>query len=724
MAATVQVTCPEIYDCIQAEFPSGMRSELTVSESHATNMSLPSTPSAGCSRSKRSFVWSDDEESISDSEPDQKRIKQRSFFIPSQNRLRLFRDIDAFIDSPGHPFVDKTKCIIDLPSKFQRLILRPPRFGKTMFLSTLYHFYDIHGAKLFDRRFGSLAVVTQASAPVPHSQHLSLSFDLSEIRVFSDLAGIGTQLANQISFVLDMFLIKYAKELELSDAQNYLQDGDLDAKFGKVFLKLVAALSLSGSIITMLQRERAPSLLISISLSIMRALRPHGRSRIFWIRAFGGPLLAGTQVIDKLCITGTLLVRYSALDNVNRDAIPSLRGACGFTEEEALSFTKLLLDEAPSIADLRRLCGQYTFSSQSIVGGINESVFHPQLLINRIRELSLHHPAVDEDSFQLLSNLLGVLPEESNVFGALTLNDLIELLATGAVDIDGEMDLPFDFAATQAITWSTLYFAGALTCHSAGTLRVANSAVLSLIHSYVDTVFADRHELQWTFLNAWFDFSVPKDPKLLLELLSGVLHDLSQRCFGKKREPNLHGIFELIMRNAHCAKSSRPVDPIVLLPADVAHIQLPAYQADEVLIVELKTVTLRGMWEAANPNDDEPAVEALQALHEELVHLKEDELLARPYRVWSSSLNATETVLVRDFFDSEPEFPQFLAVGAPEFHVSLDLLYFFLHSQAIYMPSIHCPVRVSVRVRDYITPGSGARGSFVNSLKLSHHTSV
>jgi hypothetical protein len=69
------------------------------------------------------------------------------------------------------------------------------------------------------------------------------------------------------------------------------------------------------------------------------------------------------------------------------------------------------------------------------------------------------------------------------------------------------------------------------------------------------------------------------------------------------------------------------------------------------------------MWQATNQNDDEPTVEALQTLHEELVRLDDEVLLAQPYRVWSPTLNAMETVLVGSFLDPEPENPQFLAVG-------------------------------------------------------------
>ncbi|KAF8199912.1 hypothetical protein K438DRAFT_671851 [Mycena galopus ATCC 62051] len=190
----------EICNCINQEFDIAVAAKPT--------LSLPSTPSAGSTRSKRS-IWSDDEGSSSDSGHDQKRVKSRSL-SPFFSRIRSFREIDAFLYPPGGLLVDKTQWIIDLPQEFRYLVLRPPQFGKSMFLSALCHFYDIHGAKHFDERFGSLAVVTQAPTPVPHSQHLCLSFNLSDFWVCSTLTEIMSDLPKQISHVLDSFLIEYA----------------------------------------------------------------------------------------------------------------------------------------------------------------------------------------------------------------------------------------------------------------------------------------------------------------------------------------------------------------------------------------------------------------------------------------------------------------------------------------------------------------------------------
>ncbi|KAJ6494936.1 hypothetical protein DFH09DRAFT_1290469 [Mycena vulgaris] len=71
----------------------------------------------------------------------------------------FFKRPETVLKRSKTAFVDKTQCILWLPEKFQCILLRPPRFGKSTFLSTLDSY--IRGAKHFtlwiprDRHRGS-----------------------------------------------------------------------------------------------------------------------------------------------------------------------------------------------------------------------------------------------------------------------------------------------------------------------------------------------------------------------------------------------------------------------------------------------------------------------------------------------------------------------------------------------------------------------------------------
>ncbi|KAJ7680772.1 hypothetical protein DFH06DRAFT_1290521, partial [Mycena polygramma] len=582
--------------CTDINHIGGICTCVRPSELDTETTSPPSTPSSGSPRSKRSW-WSDDDvdESSSDGGSDHQRARKRLSPAAGSRRLHSLREIDVFIHPPSHRYVDKTQCILGLPEKFCYLLLRPPQFGKTTLLSVLYHYYDVHGADDFDDRFRSLAVVTKPSRAVPHSQHLCLYFDLRDVRVYSNIALIQSRLRTRMSSVLSQFLIEYAAELGLAKPENFLGDGELSSGFSKV-LKLVK--DCGHTLFVAVDNYDAPVRTRSrahIDCPIIHKKFATPRDiELLMDSDFWAPLLAGNMV-DKLIIAGALLLQYPSLKNLS--ATPTLQAACGFTEQEALEMVRSVADEPLNIEDLRRSCGNYTFSSQDAGGCGVEPLFHPQLVINRTVKLQpslLHRAPTDTDPFRLLSDILDLLSEDSDIPGALVINDLIQLLATGAVEIAGKLDTPFDFDGSK-ITWSTLYHAGALTYDRqlADTLCVANSAALSLIHSRVDNVFDDRHQLRWTFLDALAAYN--RNPQPFLDLISSVLQDLTQRSFGKKHEPNLRGVLELVMN-----KRAKPTNPIILLPPDVTRVEIPAYRPGQAHVWELKTVTLRGMWQATN----------------------------------------------------------------------------------------------------------------------------
>ncbi|KAJ7144679.1 hypothetical protein C8R46DRAFT_1199950 [Mycena filopes] len=631
-----------------------------------STLSPPSTPSTGSTRSKRSLIWSDDEDSSTNTGPSSKRAKSRSLSPISASRSsrrsiskRLPHlplnsgDFAELRNASSNDLVDKTQCLLGLPKEFRYLLLRPARFGKSVLLSTLYHYYDVQGAKHFSDRFGTLAAKT--SDPNTR-QHLCLSFDLSRLRVYSGIEGISTQLSNQISFTLTLFLIKYATELRLPDPDMFLDDEDGPGDMFDAVFRLVEARGYS--LFVGVDNYDAPTQ----SRSFAHKDYPHGHQGFASTRdierlldmSFWRPIMAETHAIDKLLITGTLRPNYPALESLTIGALPGLEAACGFTEQEALDFANLFLEQTPDITDLRRSCGKYCFSADH--GVVDPIILHPQLVIDQIFTLS-HHTRDTSRSFQLLSDILEHLPEESDVPGAVTVDGLIELLTSGVVDIDDEIDAPFDFDPATAVTWSALYRAGALT-RDGECLRVTNSAILSLLHSRLDAVFAHRHRLQWNFLDGWYAFSRSDEPHLLVELLVEILRDQTRRTLGRKREPNLRGIFELVMPN-----SGRTFDPIILLPDNVTSVQLPSYQPAKFLTVELTTLTLRGMWQGAHPNDDEPAIQQLRDLHQELIDLSEEELLARQCRMWSPTLNAMQSAPVSSFLTVDSQNHQILAVG-------------------------------------------------------------
>ncbi|KAJ7091914.1 hypothetical protein B0H15DRAFT_180402 [Mycena belliarum] len=616
--------------------------------------STPSSWSTGSARSKR--TW--DDKSDSNNEPSQKRPR-RGQPSPVSSHSSLQRCLprhldDAFLNfcrRPGTAFVDKTQCIRQIPNKFRSLLLRPPRFGKTVFLSTLMDYYDVCRVRTFDRHFGSLAVVTRDPQSIPgHSQHLCLFIDLADVGVYSD-----TAIANSILRVAKMFLFTYASELQVRAPSGFFKDENDDV-FARLF-ELVAS--------------RGYTLFVAIDNYDVPLMHPTTHDTLASVgdiertvdEYVWRPLLAGSHVIDKLLVAGAFPVKYPALESMDLKSLPGFQLSCGFTEQETLDLARSVLGITPDMAEIQRSCGGYIFSATEPDRAAAQPLLHPQRVINRLSSLSsqhLHPDDAEDVSYHLLSDILRLrLVPSSNVPGAVTPEDLIGLLAAGAVE-NNERDttLPFNAAAL------TLYHAGALTYdhQMANTLRVANDAVLSQMYAAVRADFTERYDLGTEFGAKLRGHSFSDNTTLLATVLSRILQDLSQVSFGRRYEPTIHGFLELVLRSA-VAWSDTKVDPSIL-PAIKRIIKVPGFPINLEDVWELSTLTLQGIWRAAYPNDgDTPTVEALRTLHKELVQDDEEQLLARPCAVWSSSLHAMEMRLVGDFFDAEPEYPQFLAVG-------------------------------------------------------------
>ena len=111
------------------------------------------------------------------------------------------------IITQGFLYIDKTKYIEILEqSGSYNILLRPRRFGKTLFLSTLRHYYDILFKDEFEVLFGHLAI-GQTPTPLKNSYQI-LSFDFSGIETGSP-KDIRCGFNRKVEIALKTFLRRY-----------------------------------------------------------------------------------------------------------------------------------------------------------------------------------------------------------------------------------------------------------------------------------------------------------------------------------------------------------------------------------------------------------------------------------------------------------------------------------------------------------------------------------
>lgn len=129
-------------------------------------------------------------------------MMNRSIKIPY-----AIRDFDKLIRE-GYYYVDRTDRIPLMEQLGSELLfLRPRRFGKSLWLSTLMNYYDVAKADDFDRLFGKLAIGQQPT--LLHNQYWVMKWDFSEVLSYGTIEQIEASLHDQINGSIEQFIARY-----------------------------------------------------------------------------------------------------------------------------------------------------------------------------------------------------------------------------------------------------------------------------------------------------------------------------------------------------------------------------------------------------------------------------------------------------------------------------------------------------------------------------------
>ncbi|KAF7321380.1 AAA-ATPase-like domain-containing protein [Mycena kentingensis (nom. inval.)] len=565
-----------------------------------------------------------------------------------------------FTNCPGMVSVDKTSCALALPSHFRYILLRPRRFGKSAFLSTLHHLYDIQSAEY-----------SITSMPL-RKQHLCIRFAIpARLPDSIDLATVTKCLRRAVVCDIQQFRRRYREELQIDP-------GDLRDKHTRPSEQLLAEL-------IAIVRSRKLTLFVAVD-DFDAPFRPiddmwAGKRPAQHVPASGrdiaqametqlwAPLRAGYDVIAKLVVSGCLLPDASLIHLMELTVAPELVPACGFTISEAHKFASAILGDKMGRECVEAIQDVYSFDAASK----SESVLHPQQVINAIRRKSQRDDLVHgnpDRSFDALSAALGAIATSCGD-AILNVDSLIDLVASLGVHAPSPMqESDFVDLNFERPTWAMLLHLGALTRdpHCPATLLLRDSPqVLHLIHARIDAVVAERYPLRWNLRLPWSDF-LDFRPAPLGAFMEAVLRNQSLRSISTgQREPDLRGIFELIARNKDALPSADFHHPPCFVPSPFSSTSGLAGQTFVTpknfssLHVQLITLTLAGLWRGQHPNelDRKPSRAELGCLFEDIIGANEENLLQRPYREESSMA----VVVVGNVLSSDPEHTQFIAVG-------------------------------------------------------------
>jgi hypothetical protein len=396
----------------------------------------------------------------------------------------------------GYFYQDRTDQIPQLEKAGRQLIfIRPRRFGKSLLLSMLEHYYDVNQADQFEALFGGLAI---GRNPTPlHNQYFVMKWDFSLVKAQGDLRDIEAALHQHLNDRITQFAADYAAYLTRPIAirpENAISSLEsvliaTSATSHKIYL-LIDEYDNFANDVLMARQEHYEALLYGEGLlkTVFKAVKA----------------AASGRGVDRVFITGVSPVVLSDMTsgyNVGENIYlePAFNDLCGFTEVEIAAVLARMAEEGAAwsateaLDTMRTFYNGYRFSAKA-----QESIYNPTLSLYFLKHLQNHgeypDPLLDENLAMDRNKLAYIsrLPHgESLLVRALSSND--EVTIPQLSRRFGVQDM-LNAVKDQPFMASLLYYFGVLTLAGQGAL---GKWVLKIPNLVAKQLYVERLQELW-----------------------------------------------------------------------------------------------------------------------------------------------------------------------------------------------------------------------------------
>ncbi len=376
-------------------------------------------------------------------------------------------DFNAII-TEGYYYCDRTDRIPMLEDTGKYLLfIRPRRFGKSLLLSMLRHYYDIAGKDRFDKLFGHLKIGKNPTSL--HSKYFILDWDFSYVDPTGSIKNIKQALFNHVNDRIKNFRAWYSDYLDM-----------------EIEINPDDALSSLSSLITAIQKLPYPLYLLideydNFANEVMTGIQ--NEQDVYKALVHDkGPLKtlfkavkfhAGKGGIKRIFITGVSPVVMSDITsgfNIAKNIylMPAFNDLCGFTEDEVSNMIKSVADECgidyeEALDMMRTYYNGYTF-----VPGLTQKLFNPTLALYFAewlkseckfpRKMLDANLATDEAKLEYITNL----PRGPQMLLDIT-RETEQITISDISDRFGIRDMVSDETKDYEFLISFLYYFGVLT---------------------------------------------------------------------------------------------------------------------------------------------------------------------------------------------------------------------------------------------------------------------
>lgn len=395
--------------------------------------------------------------------------------------------------SEGYYYADRTDHIALLEDQAHHvLFLRPRRFGKSLFLSTLENYYDIAKADEFENLFGKLNI---GANPTPkHNQYFVMRWDFSMVKAYGNTHEVEAALHRYINGCIEAFSTYYRDYLDYSivnpvdDAIRGLQSVATAVRTTpyKLYLLIDEYDNFANEVMTAQSSDYATLV--------------HGEGIVKTIfKAIKG--LSAGQGIDRVFITGVSPVvmsdissGYNVAANISLD--PQFVDLCGFREDEVIEqlnkvakhcqFSSTKIKETAMM--MKTFYNGYHFGYDS-----QQAIYNPTLALYFLKHLGTHcrypHQLLDSNLAMDRNRIkyIASLPHGQDIIARALDSENLPLIPALA-DKFGVDDMLLT-VKDQPFMGSLLYYLGVLTI---GKRNMFGELVLQIPNLVIKKLYIER----------------------------------------------------------------------------------------------------------------------------------------------------------------------------------------------------------------------------------------
>lgn len=382
--------------------------------------------------------------------------------------MKIPYGISDFSNMPleGYYYADRTNYIEKLEYRGEKTILyiRPRRFGKSLFISMLHHYYGMEYKDKFQDLFGKYYIGQQPTKNA--NAYLVLRFDFSGIDT-QDTKNTYRDFTTNVEKGIISFLGSYSQFFDKKDIQLIREKKSPQGKLTE--LLTIVALKAKGQKVYVLidEYDHFTNELLTLNFSFfMKIVSKNG-----WVRKFYEVLKIGNgqSIIDRMFITGVSPITLDSFTSgFNIASIFSLEldfcEMMGFTESEVIDILKVVgvsdNDLNKVLHDLRTWYNGYLFHENS-----KEKIYNPDMVLY----FAKHYAAYGYYPKDLLDE--NIASDYGKVRKMLKINDakisnfsvIKEIIEKGSIKANLTRKFSFDVPWTDEDFVSLLYYNGIVT---------------------------------------------------------------------------------------------------------------------------------------------------------------------------------------------------------------------------------------------------------------------